>query len=112
MIDCIENGYHLPLKLLPPPFSQCNHRSAIDNLIFVNKAVKELVANHCACVVSDKPYICNPLSVVSSAMGFKWDDNDEVCYFVFTVLLFGLSTACYCFTKLMKPLGRFWRGRG
>ena len=32
--------------------------------------------------------------------------------FVFTVLPFGLSTACYCFTKLMRPLVRFWRSRG
>ena len=33
-------------------------------------------------------------------------------YFVFTVLPFGLATACYAFTKLMRPLVRFWRGRG
>ena len=132
-----------------------------------------MVANHCACAVSDKPYICSPLSVVSSAtgklwlvlnlrylnqflqketfkyedlhiasvmfekhdfifkfdlksgyhhvdifpehqkyLGFRWDDNDEVHYFVFTVLSFGLFTACYCFTKLMRPVVRFWRGRG
>ena len=45
-------------------------------------------------------------------LGFRWDDDDKVRYFVFTVLPFGLSTACYCFTKLMRPLVRFWRGRG
>ena len=32
--------------------------------------------------------------------------------FFFTVLLFGLATACYAFTKLMWPLVRFWRDRG
>ena len=69
VVDCIENGYHLPLKFLPPPFSQNNHKSAIDNSIFVNEAVNELVVNRCACAVSDKPYICSPLSVVSGAMG-------------------------------------------
>jgi len=31
---------------------------------------------------------------------------------VFKVLPFGLSTACYLFTKLMRPLVRYWRGRG
>ena len=31
---------------------------------------------------------------------------------VFTVLSFGLSTACYLFNKLMRPLVRHWRGRG
>ena len=49
-------------------------------------------------------------------MGFKWDCNGNVnCnvnYYVFTVLPFGLSTACYLFTKLMRPLVRHWRGRG
>ena len=31
---------------------------------------------------------------------------------MFTVLPFGLSTACYIFTKLMRPLVRYWRSRG
>ena len=26
VIDCIENGYCLPLKYLPPPYSQSNHK--------------------------------------------------------------------------------------
>ena len=33
-------------------------------------------------------------------------------YFVFTVLPFGLCTACYRFTKLMCSLVRYWRGQG
>ena len=31
---------------------------------------------------------------------------------MFTVLPFGLSTACYVFTKMMRPLIRYWHGRG
>lgn len=31
---------------------------------------------------------------------------------MFTVLPFGLYTACYLFTKLTRPLIRYWRGRG
>ena len=33
-------------------------------------------------------------------------------YFTFTVLPFGLSTACFCFTKLLRPLVKRWRSIG
>ena len=33
-------------------------------------------------------------------------------YFMFRVLPFGLSTACYAFTKLLRPLVRYWRSQG
>jgi len=36
-------------------------------------------------------------------LGFRWD-VDSVCYYVFKVLPFGLSSACYLFTMLMRPL--------
>ena len=41
-------------------------------------------------------------------LGFQWNE----AYYVFTVLPFGLSTACYIFTKLVRPLVRYWRARG
>ena len=41
-------------------------------------------------------------------LGFAWNQ----AYYVFTVLPFGLSTACYVFTKLMRPLIRLWRSKG
>ena len=41
-------------------------------------------------------------------LGFKWEGVD----YVFTVLPFGLSTACYIFTKIVRPLVRYWRARG
>jgi len=44
-------------------------------------------------------------------LGFRWD-VDSVCYYGFKVLPFGLSSACYLFTKLMRPLVRYWLGRG
>ena len=129
--------------------------------------------NRCAARVTEKPYICSPLSVVSNStgklhlvlnlrylnqflhgisfkyedlrvaalmfeqdeflfkfdlksgyhhidihadhhkyLGFRWDSNGNVNYYVFTDLPFGLSTACYLFTKIMRPLVRHWRGRG
>ena len=36
----------------------------------------------------------------------------ELTYFVINVLPFGLSTAPYCFTKVLKPVVRHWRGSG
>ena len=41
-------------------------------------------------------------------LGCEWKGK----HYVFTVLPFGLSTACYVFTKLMRPLVRWWRGQG
>ena len=31
---------------------------------------------------------------------------------MFVVLPFGLATACYLFTKLLRPLTKYWRGQG
>ena len=45
-------------------------------------------------------------------LGFAWETDGQQRFYVFTVLPFGLSTACYVFTKLMRPLIRYWRGRG
>ena len=47
-----------------------------------------------------------------SFLGFSWGLDNERKYFVFTVLPFGLASACYVFTKLMRPLIRHWRGQG
>ena len=41
-------------------------------------------------------------------LGFEWDHT----YYLFTVLPFGLSTACYVFTKIMRPLVKLWQGSG
>ena len=41
-------------------------------------------------------------------LGFQW----KGVFYVFTVLPFRLSSACYLFTKLLRPLIRLWRGRG
>ena len=39
-------------------------------------------------------------------LGFAWPYSGVVRYFTFAVLSFGLSCACFCFTKLMRPLVR------
>ena len=173
VLDCIENGYRLPLKFIPPSRCQPNHKSAMVHQSFVEDAVENLVKNRCTLRVSGRPHICSPLSVVSNSvgklrlvlnlrylnqylhlfpfkyedlrvaallfdvdeylfkfdlksgyhhvdihpdyhtyLGFQWETKGVACYYVFTVHPFGLSTACYLFTKMIQPLIRYWRGRG
>ena len=47
-------------------------------------------------------------------LGFSWEasDSGDKIFYVFTVLPFGLSTAPYVFTKLLKPLEKHWRLQG
>ena len=43
-------------------------------------------------------------------LGFSWKFGSVVKYFVFTVLPFGLSSAPYIFSKLVRSLVNYWRG--
>ena len=46
-------------------------------------------------------------------LGFSWlFSNGKRRYFTFRVLPFGLSSACYLFTKLLRPLVTRWRSMG
>ena len=45
-------------------------------------------------------------------LGFQWEKDDTVNFYVFKVLSFGLATACYAFTKLLRPLVKCWRSQG
>ena len=45
-------------------------------------------------------------------LGFAWPFNGVLRYFTFAVLPFGLSSACFCFTKLLRPLVKRWRSMG
>ena len=46
-------------------------------------------------------------------LAFSWDFGDGIVkYFQFTVLPFGLSSAPYLFTKLLKPILTSWRCKG
>ena len=45
-------------------------------------------------------------------LGFQWEAKGKQSFYVFNVLPLGLSTACYTFTKLLRPLVRYWQGKG
>ena len=44
-------------------------------------------------------------------LGFAWKMNGVIKFYKFTVLPFGLSSACNIFTKLLRPLVKYWRSR-
>ena len=46
-------------------------------------------------------------------LGFEWTFEDRSTkYFHFCVLPFSLSSACYVFTKVLRPFTKRWRGIG
>ena len=45
-------------------------------------------------------------------LGFAWEIDGELKYFVFVVLPFGLTSAPFIFTKIVRVLVKFWRGQG
>ena len=42
-------------------------------------------------------------------LDFAWEINGKVCYFVFTILSFGLTSAPFIFTKTLRELVKHWR---
>ena len=44
-------------------------------------------------------------------LGFPWSKDGFIHFYTFTGLPFGLSTGPYIFTKVMRPLMRYWRLR-
>ena len=46
-------------------------------------------------------------------LGFSWiDDQGKLQFFKFKALPFGLSSAPYIFTKLLRPVVAYWRRSG
>ena len=45
-------------------------------------------------------------------LSFSWSENVVTKYYVITVLVYGLATAPLVFTKVVKVLMGYWRGRG
>ena len=46
-------------------------------------------------------------------LGFSWTFSSSITrYFHFVVLPFGISSACFVFTKVLRPLTKKWRSSG
>ena len=60
IIECISEGYKLPLLSPPPTYSGKNQSSAHHNADFVSLAIVELLQNRCVQKISYRPHICSP----------------------------------------------------
>ena len=69
VLECISEGYRLPLLSISPQYARGNQRSALLNDSFVLSAITDLLANRCVQRVSYKRHICSPLSVVANSAG-------------------------------------------
>ena len=47
-----------------------------------------------------------------SYLGFSWKFKNKIKYFIFRVLPFGLPTAGHVFSKVLRPMVKFWRAQG
>ena len=45
-------------------------------------------------------------------LGFSWGVHTTRKFYMFKVLPFGLASACYVFTKLLRPFVKKWRSEG
>ena len=71
VIDCLREGYNLPLLSVPGVYSKGNQRSALDNSEFVELVIEELLQNRCIRKVEVSPHVCSLLSVVSNSINKK-----------------------------------------
>lgn len=69
VLEWIQTGYKLPLQYLSDTYSQGNHKSTLTHHEFVTGAIAELLVNRCVKRVTEKPFICSPLSLVENSKG-------------------------------------------
>ena len=68
VLDVIDYGHKLPLLQIPPSFTARNNSSALEQPVFVESAINDLVINGC---VTEAPIIVNPLSLSIQKSGKK-----------------------------------------
>ena len=66
ILDTIEHGYVMPFSSEPTAYAASNQKSALDNVVFVNQALTDLLADGRIKEVQSQPHVCNPLSVVEN----------------------------------------------
>ena len=75
IIDCITDGYKLPVLSAPPQFSRLKqHQSAQNNAEFVETLLAELLSNRCAHRVVD-----DHINVSGSWTSLQADDKEPIC---------------------------------
>ena len=77
------------------------------NKFWVKEVISRLLICHLAIVISK--YIWS----IEIFIGFEWSFEDGSSkHFQFCILLFGLLSACYVFTKVLRPFIKRWKGIG
>ena len=126
---CVQETQHIPYCCNPLTVAEGNKLRLVLDLRHVNKYVKQqkFKYENLATVAEmfEQGFYFGTFDLKSGYhhvpiakqdqqyLGFSWTFSDgSVKYFEFLVLPFGLSSACYAFTKLMKPLLKKWRGAG
>ena len=69
IIDCIKNGYKLPLFSEPSPYRLSNLALALKYKDFVSQAIAELLHNGFVKKLESVPHDCSPLSVEVNTKG-------------------------------------------
>ena len=69
VLDIIQNGYKIPFKETPLPFSIDNRSSAKCREVFVCEAISELLERGCIRQVHKYPQFCSPLHVAVLSSG-------------------------------------------
>ena len=74
----------------------------------------EFITNNSICFQFDVVSAYHHVSIAlphTDFLGFSWKCGN-VKWYEFLVLPFGLSSPCYIFTKITRPLIKKWRGEG
>ena len=126
---CVQETEHIPYCCNPLTVAEGNKLRLVLDLRHVNKYVKQqkFKYENLATVAEmfEQGFYFGTFDLKSGYhhvpiakqdqqyLGFSWTFSDgSVKYFEFLVQPFGLYSACYVFTKLMKPLLKKWRGAG
>ncbi|XP_057310156.1 uncharacterized protein LOC130648141 [Hydractinia symbiolongicarpus] len=128
VLGIIKNGYRLPFKTKSSNFFAKNNASSLRHKNFIEDSIEDLLLQGCIEEDETMPYCCNPLTVAEGKngyhhitiqeqdrtfLGFSWTyGNGLTKFYHFLVLPFGLASACYVFTKVLKPLIKKWRKSG
>lgn len=123
----------LPFIKRPSEAKFLNNESALTNSAFVREAIEDMlllgtikqaktpveVNNPLPLSVNSKGkkqvildyinrfYHINIFQTHQTYLGFSWVFNGTTNYFIFTVLPFGLSSAPFLFTNIVRPLVKF-----
>jgi len=63
VMDVIKHGYTIPFVEKPPSYEEENNATAKRDMVFVRQAVRDLVRQGVARIVSEKPFCISPLTV-------------------------------------------------